>query len=110
MLNTFQSITDPTPRTTPKLPRAEPDSTHYRKSAFVIMSELSPYLANAGVDTHSVWKYLKAEYGNVQSRAEWSAKEWCIVTARLHAARTHRHLFRILVANSQPKENPHENL
>ena len=68
----------------------------HRRSCFVCMRELKPYLEKRDVTTDELWDSLKREY-NVSSRAALDTPQWASISATLQAATRDLHLVNILV-------------
>ena len=64
-LNNFSPA--PQPETTPS-PSPSDASSHPRKSAYAAMGDLEGQFSVAGIETDSVWEFIKAQY-SVGSRS-----------------------------------------
>ena len=92
-LNNFQTVSPPT---IPSQPTPESDTAHPRRSAYAAMSDLQEQFSAAGLETDSVWEFIKSEY-KVESRSKLTGMQWARIAAELQGARRDDTLLKILI-------------
>ena len=63
-----------------------------QKTAFYLVNELKSRFERKGITSDEFWNYIKASHG-VSSRKSLTELGWVKLSAKLHTAKFHNHMF-----------------